>query len=41
MELTKENIQNLRQEYLAAELAEQDVDHNPIVQFQKMVYECD
>ena len=35
MELTKENIQNLRQDYLAAELAEQDVDHNPIVQFQK------
>ncbi|HMI01166.1 MAG TPA: pyridoxamine 5'-phosphate oxidase [Pedobacter sp.] len=34
MELTKENIQNLRQDYLAAELAEQDVDHNPIVQFQ-------
>jgi pyridoxamine 5'-phosphate oxidase len=34
MELTKENIQNLRQDYLAAELAEQDVDRDPIAQFQ-------
>jgi pyridoxamine 5'-phosphate oxidase len=34
MDLTKENIQNLRQDYRAAELAEQDVDPNPIVQFQ-------
>jgi pyridoxamine 5'-phosphate oxidase len=33
MELTKENIQNLRQEYRAAELAEGDVDHNPLSQF--------
>lgn len=35
MELTKENIQNLRQEYRAAELAEGDVDKNPITQFGK------
>lgn len=35
MELTKENIQNLRQEYRAAELAESDVDKNPISQFGK------
>ncbi|WP_285056313.1 pyridoxamine 5'-phosphate oxidase [Pedobacter ginsengisoli] len=34
MELTKENIQNLRQDYLAAELTEQDIDRNPVVQFQ-------
>lgn len=33
MELTKENIQNLRQDYRAAELAESDVDKNPITQF--------
>lgn len=35
MELTKENIQNLRQDYRAAELSEADVDKNPIVQFAK------
>ncbi|HKG05262.1 MAG TPA: pyridoxamine 5'-phosphate oxidase [Pedobacter sp.] len=35
MELTKENIQNLRQDYRAAELAEHEVDANPILQFQK------
>lgn len=35
MELTKENIQNLRQEYRAAELAEGDVDKNPVTQFGK------
>ncbi|WP_158800382.1 pyridoxamine 5'-phosphate oxidase [Pedobacter sp. L105] len=35
MELTKENIQNLRQDYRAAELAEQDVDKDPIIQFGK------
>lgn len=35
MELTKENIQNLRQDYSAAELAEADVDKNPVVQFGK------
>lgn len=34
MELTKENIQNLRQDYLAAELTEQDIARNPVVQFQ-------
>jgi pyridoxamine 5'-phosphate oxidase len=32
MELTKENIQNLRQDYRAAELAEGDIDRNPITQ---------
>ncbi|WP_367867166.1 pyridoxamine 5'-phosphate oxidase [Pedobacter sp. WC2423] len=35
MELTKENIQNLRQDYRAAELSEADIDKNPIVQFAK------
>ena len=35
MELTKENIQNLRQDYRAAELAEHDVDKDPIIQFEK------
>lgn len=35
MELTKENIQNLRQDYRAAALAEGDVDKSPIVQFGK------
>lgn len=35
MELTKENIQNLRQDYRAAELAEGDIDRNPITQFGK------
>jgi len=35
MELTKENIQNLRQDYRAAELAESDVDKNPFTQFGK------
>lgn len=35
MELTKENIQNLRQDYSAAELAEADVDKSPVVQFGK------
>lgn len=33
MELTKENIQNLRQDYRAAELAEHDVHKDPIIQF--------
>lgn len=33
MELTKENIQNLRQEYRAAELAEGDIDKSPFNQF--------
>jgi len=35
MELTKEIIQNLRQDYRAAELAEADVDKSPILQFEK------
>lgn len=34
MELTKENIQNLRQEYRAAELAEADIDKSPFKQFE-------
>lgn len=40
MELTKENIQNLRQEYRAAELAEADVDKNPFTQFGKWFKEA-
>lgn len=40
MELTKENIQNLRQDYRAAQLNEQDVDQNPVVQFQKWFKEA-
>lgn len=35
MELTRENIQNLRQDYRAAELSEADIDKNPIAQFAK------
>jgi pyridoxamine 5'-phosphate oxidase len=35
MELTKEMIQNLRQDYRTAELNEKDVDKNPIKQFEK------
>jgi pyridoxamine 5'-phosphate oxidase len=35
MELTKESIQNLRQDYRAAELSEADADQNPIAQFNK------
>jgi pyridoxamine 5'-phosphate oxidase len=34
MELTKETIQNLRQDYRAAELSESDVNKNPIKQFE-------
>lgn len=33
MELTKESIQNLRQDYRSAKLAEADVDQNPVKQF--------
>jgi pyridoxamine 5'-phosphate oxidase len=33
MELTKESLQNLRQEYRSAILTEQDIDQNPFVQF--------
>lgn len=40
MELTKENIQSLRQEYRAAELAEADVEANPILQFKKWFTEA-
>ncbi len=35
MELTKESLQNLRQEYRSAELLEQDIDQNPFKQFKK------
>jgi len=35
MDLTKENIQNLRQDYRSASLSENDVDNNPILQFKK------
>lgn len=35
MDLTKENIQNLRQDYRAAQLSEDDVESNPILQFKK------
>lgn len=35
MELTKESIQNLRQDYRAASLAEGDVDKSPFTQFGK------
>lgn len=33
MELTKESLQNLRQEYRSSELLQQDVDQNPMQQF--------
>jgi pyridoxamine 5'-phosphate oxidase len=35
MELTKEMIQSLRQDYSAAELTEKEADKNPIKQFEK------
>jgi len=40
MELTKENIQNLRQDYRAAQLLESDVEDNPILQFKKWFAEA-
>lgn len=40
MELTKENIQNLRQDYRAAQLSESDVATNPITQFRKWFTEA-
>lgn len=40
MELTKENIQNLRQDYRSAQLEVQDVDDNPIAQFRKWFKEA-
>jgi pyridoxamine 5'-phosphate oxidase len=40
MELNKENLQNLRQEYRSAELAETDVESNPILQFKKWFTEA-
>jgi pyridoxamine 5'-phosphate oxidase len=40
MEFSKENLQNLRQEYRSAELLESDVDANPIVQFEKWFKEA-
>lgn len=35
MDLTKENIQNLRQDYRSASLSKNDVNANPILQFKK------
>lgn len=35
MELTRENLQNLRQDYRVASLSEIDVDQNPFLQFKK------
>lgn len=40
MELTKENIQNLRQDYRAAALAEADIDQSPFTQFGKWFKEA-
>ncbi|ETZ22918.1 pyridoxamine 5'-phosphate oxidase [Pedobacter sp. V48] len=40
MDLTKENIQNLRQDYRSASLSENDVDRNPILQFKKWFQEA-
>jgi len=40
MELTKESIQNLRQDYRSAQLAEADVDQNPVAQFGKWFKEA-
>lgn len=40
MELNKENLQNLRQEYRAAQLAEADVEKDPILQFKKWFTEA-
>jgi len=40
MELNKQNLQDLRQEYRAAELAETDVESNPILQFKKWFTEA-
>jgi pyridoxamine 5'-phosphate oxidase len=40
MELNKESIQNLRQDYRSAQLAEADVDQNPIAQFGKWFQEA-
>jgi pyridoxamine 5'-phosphate oxidase len=40
MELTKENIQNLRQDYRAAALAEADLDQSPFIQFGKWFKEA-
>ena len=40
MELNKQNLQDLRQEYRSAELAETDVESNPILQFKKWFTEA-
>ena len=40
MELTKENIQNLRQDYRTAQLSESDVATDPILQFKKWFSEA-
>ena len=40
MELTKENLQNLRQDYRTAQLSENEVAANPIDQFTKWFQEA-
>ena len=40
MELTKENMQNLRQDYRSAQLSENEVDIDPIQQFKKWFSEA-
>lgn len=40
MELNKKNLQDLRQDYRSAELAEKDVESNPILQFKKWFTEA-
>ncbi|MCX2449976.1 pyridoxamine 5'-phosphate oxidase [Pedobacter sp. PLR] len=40
MELNKQNLHDLRQEYRSAELAETDVESNPILQFKKWFTEA-
>ncbi|WP_316748889.1 pyridoxamine 5'-phosphate oxidase [Pedobacter gandavensis] len=40
MELNKQNLQDLRQEYRAAKLSETDVESNPILQFKKWFTEA-
>lgn len=40
MELNKQNLQDLRQDYRSAKLAETDVESNPILQFKKWFTEA-
>jgi pyridoxamine 5'-phosphate oxidase len=40
MEFTKESLQNLRQDYRSAELLQQDVDQNPMLQFKRWFQEA-